>query len=292
MSRLSPQLRALVELVAQDGHMTQAASALGVPQSSMSRRVHALEVELGVPLIVRSGRNVTLTPAARDLVAQVRGPLHELELAVGSVTGTADPEHGTIRFGFPLTMGSGKVPDLLTAFHRQHPGIRLHLKQAHGSALIAELHSGDLDLAITIPPPSDLRHVIIDAQPICAALPKDHPLATRESLRLDELHSETFIANPPSYDLRALTETWCRQSGFSPAVSIEITEFATVRELIGRGLGIALLPHNTQPEPHVVEVPLSGDAAYSRDVALAWSPVPQTPASAQLSTYLQEVFAD
>lgn len=289
--RLAPQLRALVELVAQDGHMTQAASVLGVPQSSMSRRVHALEGELGVPLIVRSGRTVTLTPAARDLVAQVRGPLHELELAVGAVAGTADPEHGTIRFGFPLTMGSGKVPDLLTAFHRKHPGIRLHLKQAHGSALMAELRSGDLDLAITIPPPSNLRHVIIDTQPICAALPKGHDLATRASLRLDELQGETFIANPLSYNLRALTEAWCRQSGFSPAVSIEITEFATIRELIGRGLGIALLPHNNQPMPGMVEVPLSGDGDYSRDVALVWSPVPPTPASEQLSGYLQDVFA-
>ena len=258
----------------------------------MSRRIHALEAELGVPLIVRSGRTVTLTPAARDLVTQVRGPLHELELAVGAVTGTADPEHGTIRFGFPLTMGSAKVPDLLAAFHREHPHIRLHLKQAHGSALMAELRSGDLDLAITIPPPSNLRHVIIDAQPVCAVLSKSHPLATRKSLRLDMLHGETFIANPLSYNLRTRTEAWCRKSGFSPAVSIEITEFSTIRELIGRGLGIALLPHNTQPMPGVVEVPLVDAAAYSRDVALAWSPVPPTPASQQLSDYLQAVFAD
>lgn len=291
MPRLAPQLRALVELVVQDGHMTQAASTLGVPQSSMSRRVHSLEAELGVPLILRSGRTVTLTPVARELVAQVRGPLHELELAVGTATGTADPEHGTVRFGFPLTMGSGKTPDLLAAFHRHHPGIRLHLKQAHGSALMADLRSGDLDLAITIPPPNDLQHVIIDNQPICAALPQEHPLATRVSLRLDELHGETFIANPSSYNLRALTEAWCQKLGFSPAVSIEITEFATIRELISRGLGVALLPHNDRPTPGVVEVPLTGDTTYSRDIALVWSPIPPTPATQQLNSYFQEAFA-
>lgn len=290
--RLAPQLRALVELVAQDGHMTQAATALGVPQSSMSRRVHALETELGVPLIVRSGRTVTLTPVAHELVAHLRDPLHELELAVGAATGTVDPEHGTIRFGFPLTMGSGKVPDLLARFHRQHPGIRLHLKQAHGSALMTELHAGNLDLAITIPPPIDLRYVILDTQPISAALPKDHRLAEQATLRLNELRGETFIANPPSYNLRELTETWCQDSGFSPAVSIEITEFATIRELISRNLGIALLPHNDRPTPGVVEVPLVGKTAYGRKIALAWSPVPPTPASNQLSSHLQQAYPD
>jgi len=61
---LAPQLRALTELAAHDGHMTQAAAALGIPQSSMSRRIHALEATLRTPLLVRNGRTVRLTPAA------------------------------------------------------------------------------------------------------------------------------------------------------------------------------------------------------------------------------------
>lgn len=291
--KLAPQLRALVELVAQDGHMTQAAAALGVPQSSMSRRVHALEAELGVPLLVRTGRTVALTPAARQLVAQVRGPLHELELAVGTATGTADPEHGTVRFGFPLTMGSGPVPDFLAAFHFLHPGIRLHLTQAHGSALLEDLRSGDLDLAITIPPPADLRCVRIGTQPIVAALPDDHPLAARAAVRLEELRHETFIANPPSFDLRERTESWCRAAGFGPSVPIEITEFATIRELVGRGLGIALVPQDTGHAQGVVDVPLTDGTSdarspYRRDAALVWSPLPASPATEQLSRFLQE----
>lgn len=137
-NRLAPHLRALVALSAHDGHMTQAAEELGVPQSSMSRRVHALEKELGIPLLIHDGRIVRLTAAAQRLAKQMREPLRELDSVIGEVTGEADPDQGTVRFGFPLTMGSGRIPDLLAEFRHHHPGIKVLLKQAHGSALTVD----------------------------------------------------------------------------------------------------------------------------------------------------------
>ena len=112
LSQLAPQLRALDELAAHGGHMTRAADALGIPQSSMSRRIHALEKALGVRLIIQEGRTVRLTPAALKLADQTRRPLRELEATIESIAGEADPEHGMVRFGFPLTMGAGVVPGL------------------------------------------------------------------------------------------------------------------------------------------------------------------------------------
>src|SRR5699024_1948601 len=84
---LTPRLRALVELVAHDGHMSDAAAALDMPQSSMSRRIHGLEELLGVPLLIHDGRIVRMTPSAIDLADGVRGPLQALDLAVDEVTG-------------------------------------------------------------------------------------------------------------------------------------------------------------------------------------------------------------
>ncbi|EXJ51811.1 LysR family transcriptional regulator [Microbacterium sp. MRS-1] len=286
VGRFAPQLRALVELDAQDGHVTQAAAVLRIPQSSMSRRLHALEEELGVPLLVRDGRQVRLTPAARDLAARVRTPLRLLETALEAVTGAADPDHGTIRFGFPLTMGTGRVPDLLTEFHRVHPGIRLLLKQAHGAELFEDLHAGRLDLAITIPPPDDLDHVILAAQPIVVALAEQHSLAGRARIKLSELREATFIANPASYHLRALTEAWCQGAGFAPRVLLEITEFDTMRELIARNLGVALLPRAQRDYPGLTHIPLTGSERFARGIALASSPAPLTAAANRLHEFL------
>jgi DNA-binding transcriptional LysR family regulator len=285
-SQLAPQLRALDELAAHGGHMTRAADALGIPQSSMSRRIHALEKALGVRLIIQEGRTVRLTPAALKLADQTRRPLRELEATIESVAGEADPERGTVRFGFPLTMGAGVVPGLITEFHRRAPGIRLQIKQAHGSELTVDLKSGALDVAVVIPLPEGVRHTVIGTQQIRAVIPAGHPLADRRRLRLDELQGETFIANPASYHLRQITETWCSESGFVPHVPVEITEFSTIRELVGRGMGLALLPHDEHTSRRVREIPLTPNT-YRRDIALAWAPTAVTPASSRLLAFLR-----
>lgn len=282
---LAPQLRALTELAAHDGHMTRAAAALDIPQSSMSRRIHTLEATLRTPLLIRDGRTVRLTPAAITLARKARDPLRELDAALTDLVDDADPDTGTIRFGFPLTMGSGAVPDLLAAFRREHPGILLQLKQAHGSALIDDLKSGILDIAITIPPPTDLHHAILATQEICLVISDDHPLARASIVQLADLWAETFIANPLSYNLRQLTEQWCRQAGYAPNVAVEITEFATIRELIDRDLGVALLPRSERPLPGTVEISLQ-DGPYNRDVSLAWATPKQTAVAKRFANFV------
>jgi DNA-binding transcriptional LysR family regulator len=289
MGQLAPQLRALEELANHDGHMTRAADSLGIPQSSMSRRIHALEKTLGLRLVIREGRTVRLTPAAHRLAERSRHPLRELEATIETIASEADPDHGTVRFGFPLTMGSGQVPTLIAEFHRRVPGVRLQIKQAHGSELSADLKAGVLDVAVVIPPPTEVRHTVIGTQPIRVVLPTDHQFASRRRLRLDELDGETFIANPTSYNLRQLTETWCSTVGFIPVIPVEINEFATIRELIGRGLGIALLPHDERSASNTTEIPLTPNT-YQRDISLAWGPTAVTPASRRLLAFIRNNF--
>lgn len=282
---VAPQLRALTELAAHEGHMTQAAAALKIPQSTMSRRIHALETTLRTPLLVHDGRTVRLTPAAVALVQKARGPLRELDDALANTAGDSDEDTGTVRFGFPLTMGSGAVPDLLAAFRRKHPGIHLQLKQDHGSALIDDLRNGALDLAIMIPPPAELHHTVLATQKICLVAPQHHPLARASTVNLAELRSETFIANPLSYNLRQLTEEWCQKAKYTPNVAVEITEFATIRELIKRNLGVALLPRSERPLPGTIEIPLRGDQ-YRREISLAWVTTNQTAVTKRFAEFV------
>ena len=283
-TELAPHLRALTAIADHDGYMTGAAQSLDVAQSSMSRRIHALEQMLRIPLLTRDGRAVRLTPAAVRLADAVRGPLTELDHAVAAVADDADPDHGTVRFGFPLTMGHGRIPDLLARFNTRHPGIHLQLKQAHAAELVDDLRRGALDLAVTIPPPDGLPHTVIGIQTICATLPATHRLATAPAIALTDLRDERFIANPPSYNLRVITERWCREAGFDPDIGIEITEFATIRELVGRGLGIAILPETSDPADGTVEIPLVG--AHRRRVALSAATSRLAPAARRLSDFL------
>ncbi|GER22214.1 putative transcriptional regulator, LysR family protein [Zafaria cholistanensis] len=290
MARLAPQLRALEALAAQGGHMTRAAEALGIPQSSMSRRIQALEDHLGVPLLVHVGRTVELTPLALSLSRQLRGPLHELRHALDAAASTADPEGGTVRFGIPLTMGTGVLPDIIAGFHRQNPLVSLHLKQAHGQQLARDVAAGSLDLAVLIPPPAGVEHTVIGRQEIRAVLPPSHRLASRKALRVSELRGEAFIANPPEYTLRALVDSMCLKAGFEPSVAIEVTEFSLIRRLVQIGLGIALLPAGEVPQPGLAEIPLLPPAF--REVALAWGPTARTPPAQRLLAFVRAAFRD
>lgn len=149
--------------------------------------------------------------------------------------------------------------------------------------------TGELDLAIVIPAPDRLKHVRIGSQQIHVAVPEDHRLTTRKHVDLTDLKNETFIANPPSYNLRQLTESWCHDEGFEPDVAFEVTEFATIRELVSRGLGIALLPHDERTTPGLAELPLTG-TRYTRDVTLAWGSTTEAPATQRLSSFLLRHF--
>ncbi len=280
---VAPLLTAFVA-AAEEGHFTRASERLGVPQSSLSRRVKAMEHLLGVALFQPVGRGVALTPQGRDLYEHTRGLVSALDDAIARVRADADPESGLVRFGFPLTLGPVSIPALLAQFHTRAPRIRLHLVQAHGDALADQVREGRLDLAIMIPPPGDLPTVDLGRQRIDLHVAKTHRLAGRTRVDLAELADEEFIANPPTYQLRTLLDTWCAAAGFIPHVVFDITEFETLRALVALGQGVALLPAAEVANPDLVVIPIDGER--DREVGLVSGDHHSTLAVARLREFL------
>ncbi|MCL2535926.1 MAG: LysR family transcriptional regulator [Nocardiaceae bacterium] len=277
-------LLAAFDAVAAEGHVTRAADLLGVPQSSISRRIRTLERTLGVQLFQQVGRGIALTAQGRDLFERTHRLVSALDDAVDVVRSNADPESGLVSFGFPLTLGPVSIPSVLAEFHAVAPRIRLHLVQAHGDALAGMVRDGRLDLAVMIPPPLNLPVVVLGHQTIHLHVAASHRFARRKLVDLAELADEAFIANPPSYHLRQLVDSWCADAGFTPRVSFEITEFETIRALVGHGLGVALLPAAETPHDDVVAVPLVG--ARDRGIGLASGHHRPTPAVSRLREHL------
>ncbi|MBO0854527.1 MAG: LysR family transcriptional regulator, partial [Nocardia sp.] len=212
-------LLAAFEATAQQGHITRAAHLLDVPQSSLSRRLRAVEKAVGVALVRPEGRGIALTTAGRDLYERIRGIVKSLDDAICVVRAHADPDSGTVRFGFPLTLGPVSMPSLLADFHAAAPRIRLQMVQAPGEALADMIRQGRLDLAVMIPAPDDLPVKLLGHQRIHLYVGCDHRLAERRQVHLAELAGETFIANPRTYHLRRLLDSWCAEAGFTPEVA-------------------------------------------------------------------------
>ncbi|RVW06804.1 LysR family transcriptional regulator [Rhodococcus spongiicola] len=277
-------LLAAFDTSAREGHVTRAADQLGMPQSSVSRRIKALEQLIGVPLFQQVGRGVSLTTAGRELHEHTRDLIRELDYAITTVRSHADPDSGLVRFGFPLTLGPQSVPSLLADFHRTAPRVRLHLVQAHGEALAEMVRDGRLDLAVMIPPPDDLPVTVLGHQRLLLHVAITHRLAGRDEIRLSELADEHFVASPPPYHVRKQLESYCKEAGFDPYIAFEISEFDTIRAFVAYDLGIALLPPAEAVVPGVVSIPVTGTS--ERSIGLVVGTRQPSPAVQRLRDHI------
>ncbi|MFD5318079.1 LysR family transcriptional regulator [Streptomyces sp. NPDC127098] len=267
---LTPRL-AQFAAVARHEHVTQAARGLAVPQSTLSRAMARLEEDLGVALLARHGRRVSLTPAGRAFARSVERALGEVERAAESVRTDADPAAGKVAFGFLHTMGPETVPELIREFREDHPRVRFALVQSYGEDMIERMRAGELDLCLTSPVPEapDLVTRRLDEQRLHLVVPAGHRLAGRRRVRLAEAADEPFVTLEPGYGLRRLTEELCEKAGFRPRVAFEGEEPETLRGLVAAGLGVALLPPPTVARPGVVELSVTAPRA-ARQIGVAW----------------------
>jgi LysR family transcriptional regulator, transcription activator of glutamate synthase operon len=268
--------------VAKREHVTRSAEKLLVSQSAISRAVTQLEGELGVPLFYRQGRAVVLSPYGRLFLEHVTQALSILENGKRSLSEQTGEESGSVSLGFLHSLGIEMVPRLIKEYRRKHPGIQFTLLvQRSGEMLTKELVAGSIDLCFSVPGmfgQSDFRWNHLLDEKLVIAMPKTHPLAARRSLSMKELSSEPFLALSPEHTLRIIFDKVCADASFLPKIAFEGMDVATLRGLIGAGLGIALLPPAPARFAGVVEIKLSPTPI--RALGIGWVEDRYLPASA------------
>lgn len=248
--------------VARKEHVTKAAEELHVAQSAVSRQIHQLEEELGVKLFAQKGRNLQLTPVGQLFLKRAEVILSDLERAVIEIHEFLDPEKGEIRLGFPHSLGTSLIPQVVAAFRKQHPNVKFRFKQGMYPSLIRDMVKGEIDLAFISPFPDDHEFVcgeVVLTEELYAILPPGHHLSLKESIELNELENETFVLFSEGYSLRPIVWEACREAGFTPKIGFEGEETDTIRGLVAAGMGVSLLPemalHYTGPlQPAKVRV--------------------------------------
>lgn len=266
---IAPRL-AMLRALAIEGNVTRAAERLGVPQPTISRWLAALGTDVGAPLVVKDGRGVRLTRVGRLLVDAATASMGALETGTRRVAEEVDPNSGRVVLGFLHMLGRSLVPELVRAFRARHPRVRFGLVQSSRGEVLAQLRSGDVDLAFFGPPPNDpaLEWAPMQHQELKLILPVTHRLAGRSRVRIAELADEEFVGLEHGFGLRQITDDLCATAGFTPLMAFEGQESDTVRGLVSAGLGVALLPASEYEVPGLVEIPVTPKAG--RLVALAW----------------------
>lgn len=241
------QIKYFIE-VAKREHVTEAANALHVAQSAVSRQIANLEAELGVELFIRESRNVKLTIIGKVFLEHIEQAMNVINDAKQIVEEYIDPDSGTIHVGFPSSMATYILPTAISAFRERYPNVKFQLNQGSYRYLKEAVIKGDINMALLGPVPIDekqLKGSILFTEQIVALLPTNHRYAKAKTLKLIDLREEDFVLFREGFVLRDLATNACLQLGFKPRVSFEGEDIDSIKGLVSAGLGVSLVPEIT-----------------------------------------------
>jgi len=239
--------------VAETGHMTRAAALLGMQQPPLSQQIKALEQELGLTLLHRHPKGVSLTDSGRQFLDEARRLLRDYADMRDRMDRLASGQYGLLTIGFTSSAAAHAfTPAVLRACRGEHPGIALTMTEDNAAGLIdaiakARLHCGLL--RVPVAQPEGLSFETLLSEPALLALPLDHRLASvaRASttpVPLAELEAEDLILvrNPGAPGLYANLLALCERDGVKPRSTIEVDRMMMNLNLVAAGAGISVVP--------------------------------------------------
>jgi LysR family transcriptional regulator, transcription activator of glutamate synthase operon len=267
------QLRYLVAL-ADEQHFTRAAAREHIAQPALSQQIRKLEQEVGLALVERTTRRVTVTEAGHALVARARRILAEVDAASAEMQAFTGVRSGHVMVGTMHTMGPVDVSLALAVFHQRHPGVELTVREESSEEMAEMLRDDVLDLAFLSVTERMESHGLrlhqLVLEELVVILPHEHPLAGHRAVRMAELAHEQFISFREGARLRELLEFAGRSAGFEPQVQLESNETERIRRLVARQMGVAILPRSDAEQPGAeVAVATLIDPSLRRDITLA-----------------------
>ena len=185
------------------------------------------------------------------------------------------------------------VAGLLAAFRRRHPQVEIRLRQWGSAELAEQVAAGRLDMAFayrTEADPERLRSVSLTSEPMTVLCHPEHDLGTSATPTPHDLGKEVFVDFHPDWGPRRVTDAAFAMLGIRRTVSLEVNDVHSLLDLVGEGLGIAVVPrHFELKRPSLVSLPLkdTDDAVYET-VALLPTPEATSPAARALMSLLDE----
>jgi DNA-binding transcriptional LysR family regulator len=231
--------------VAEEGHFNRAATRCHIVRSGLSASIRSLEKELGARLFVRTTHEVRLTDAGAALLSEARRTLAAAEAAREAVSGVGSLLRGALTLATGPAVGAVDVPAVLAHFHAAYPAVRMTVVRTVWAEVEDKVRSGAVDVALSFLPARPPEGVCVDplaSGAMVLACSYDHRLALRESVRIEELHDETFITVPHNWGKRTAVEEAFESAGVDRHLRMEVSDRGLYLDLVRVGLGVAVVP--------------------------------------------------
>ena len=226
--------------VAELQHVTRAAERMHVAQPVITKSIHRLEDELGVPLIASRGRNIVLTDYGCALYGMLREPLAALDQIPDQMQQLARRSAYTLHIN--VLAASRAVTDAVIAYKHDHSEILFSIMQ-NELTQICDLSVDTLTEKRSTPETAE--NTVSFQEQILLAVPSHSLYSGLRSIDLKELKEEGFICLAGNRKFRKICDQFCQMAGFHPKIIFESDSPATVRNLIGAGSGIGFWPEHT-----------------------------------------------
>jgi LysR family hydrogen peroxide-inducible transcriptional activator len=257
--------------VVEHGHFGRAARACGISQPTLSVQIRKLEDLLGVALFERTGKLVVPTEACGRLIGHARAAVAEGEAMVAVARDLRDPLAGRFRLGIIPTLAPYLLPLVFAPLREALPGLEVEPWEDQTTALLDRLRGHELDAALlaTKVDGPDLASRELFAEPFLAALPPEHPLASRAVVAEADLARDILVL-ADGHCLRDQALAACGDSG-ALGGALRASSLSTLLNMVAAGYGTTLIPGlaaGAAQDAGIALRPLS--ARTERVVRIAW----------------------
>jgi LysR family transcriptional regulator, hydrogen peroxide-inducible genes activator len=225
-------------------HFGRAAERSFVSQPTLSAQIKKLENYLGVQLIERQPRKVTLTESGQKILPIARRILQDSDEIVSMARDEHDPLSGKLKLALIPTIGPYLLPLVTRRMRKQLPRLKLMLYEYQTQPLLEKLKAGDIDVGIlALPVPLDgLEARELYREDFTVAVPNGNALAKKAHVKLDDLTGETLLLLEDGHCLRDQALDVCSRVDVKENEDYRATSLETLRQMVAAGLGITLLP--------------------------------------------------
>lgn len=232
--------------LAETGNYLETADNLFMAQSSLSRHIKSLETELGAPLFDRTTRKVVLNEFGKAFLPYAKQMLQIEDACSKTLQGYLNSVSSIINVASIPAMVHYHITDVLAGFQHENPGYKLHIIEADSSKLRQLLKEEKCECGFARTAEEDglfedMKQVAFATDHLTAVLPRDHPLAGRDSVSLKMLQNEKFLFLDEGTSMYTICMNACREAGFEPDVAFTGLRGENLLDLAARGMGVALL---------------------------------------------------
>lgn len=226
---------AILQVIYEEKNIKKAADRLFISQPAITYRIHQLEKELNIDLLIRGNKGVQFTLQGEFLVESSKNLLLQRDKLIEQVQNMGIEVQGTLRLGVANNFAIYRLPPILASFTKAFPKVKIQLKTGLGREIMKLLEDGEIHIGIESAGHKwGEQKVLIDRNTIC--------LISKNKFSVEDLPNQNLIYIATPAIKRVFSSWWQRNFATDPLITMETDYVETCKKMVINGLGVAFVP--------------------------------------------------